>query len=408
MLEMPALMVKNGTKPYALIALALAAIVTSCGDNSSPASPSTTTLPAGTISLKATAPILQSPAHQSTTEGLTPVLRIVNSDIHDVPRVVPALDVTFTYEFKVWKVVNGKAADVPVWHTKGVSQTATSTSVAVTVALERDITYQWQARAEIGDEKGLWSRVFTFTIPKLLSVSPPAPKSPTDGSTTTSFSVNLVVDNGAVMADAGPVSYEFSLQDEGPTTWTSPSNFSAGRGSSTTTARFGSPLAASTQWWWRVRGTNGTVTSDWSATFTFTTPSAESGSRTPDPSTSGKLPLPDESQLVRDLANQYPAEIADSCQEHGGTWDFMDRVVEALRVKDTRWGYNCKRGNCNDVSLDVVTYFHSTGAGDVYNNRVYIIDIILGHCGDTPRSAWLDVTDLTKEAGTTGGFIYPR
>ena len=47
-----------------------------------------------------------------------------------------------------------------------------------------------------------------------------------------------------------------------------------------------------------------------------------------------------------------------SCQPEGGSWEFMDRTVDALRAKDGRYGYNCKRGNCNDPSLDVVSYFY--------------------------------------------------
>ena len=40
----------------------------------------------------------------------------------------------------------------------------------------------------------------------------------------------------------------------------------------------------------------------------------------------------------------------------GGSWQFMDQVVDTLRTYDTRWGYNGKRGNANDPSKDVVTY----------------------------------------------------
>ena len=45
-----------------------------------------------------------------------------------------------------------------------------------------------------------------------------------------------------------------------------------------------------------------------------------------------------------------PGRTANSCQEHGGSWQFMDQVVDTLRTYDTRWGYNGKRGNANDPS----------------------------------------------------------
>ena len=75
------------------------------------------------------------------------------------------------------------------------------------------------------------------------------------------------------------------------------------------------------------------------------------------------------------MAAQYPGALRNSCQEQGGSWEFMDRVIDRLRTYDTRWGYNCKRGNCNDPSLDVASYFYSNG--DNINGRaeVYIFDI---------------------------------
>ena len=39
----------------------------------------------------------------------------------------------------------------------------------------------------------------------------------------------------------------------------------------------------------------------------------------------------------------------------------MDRTIDALRAKDGRYGYNCKRGNCNDPSVDVASYFYANG-----------------------------------------------
>ena len=73
----------------------------------------------------------------------------------------------------------------------------------------------------------------------------------------------------------------------------------------------------------------------------------------------------------------------------------MDAVVDTLRANyDTRWGYNCKRGNCGDPSLDVIAY-HYSGGNDEGNTDVYIIDIIGGHCGSSPVPVWNDVTAVT-------------
>jgi len=107
------------------------------------------------------------------------------------------------------------------------------------------------------------------------------------------------------------------------------------------------------------------------------------------------------SAVVNQIAAQYPAALRNSCQDHGGTWEFMDRVVNELRRYDTRWGYNWKRGNVGDPSKDVVDYHHGAGP-DEGSTAVYIIDVIGGHCGPSPSPAWGDVTDVTYQGGTIG------
>jgi hypothetical protein len=108
--------------------------------------------------------------------------------------------------------------------------------------------------------------------------------------------------------------------------------------------------------------------------------------------------------VINQVANEKPAALRNSCQETGGTWEFMDAVVDTLRANyDTRWAYNCKRGNCGDPSLDVIAYHWGPG-NDENNADVYIIDIIGGHCGSTPVPVWNDVTAITAANRTSGGF----
>ena len=117
---------------------------------------------------------------------------------------------------------------------------------------------------------------------------------------------------------------------------------------------------------------------------------------------------PNDSDIVRAVASRYGAALQHSCQPEGGSWEFMDRTIDALRAKDGRYGYNCKRGNCNDPSVDVASYFYANG--DNINGRpeVYIFDLIGGHCGPTPSVIWNDVTDITFQSGTLGRTTYPR
>ena len=122
-----------------------------------------------------------------------------------------------------------------------------------------------------------------------------------------------------------------------------------------------------------------------------------------------RRPRPNHSQIVRNVAQAFPGSLVASCQEHGGNWEFMDRTVDALRAFDGRWGYNCKRGNCNDPSLDVASYYYGVPIDNI-NNRpeVYIFDLVGGHCGPNPVVIWNDVTDVTFNSGTLGRTIYPR
>ena len=62
------------------------------------------------------------------------------------------------------------------------------------------------------------------------------------------------------------------------------------------------------------------------------------------------------------MARANPGALANSCQSHGGSWQFMDQVVDTLRTYDTRWGYNGKRGNVNDPSHDAIAYNYGGGA----------------------------------------------
>jgi len=190
-------------------------------------------------------------------------------------------------------------------------------------------------------------------------------------------------------------------------------------GNGTTTATLGE-LPHNTTFYWRVWGTDGSKESAVSNTMSFKTSAAPAptgppglpavgvpagpGGRTPDPQ-GGRLPLPGYGAgVVQAVAAANPGLLSNSCQEHGGSWRFMDLVVDTLRTYDTRWGYNGKRGNANDPSMDVVTYHHSAGPSQG-STQVYIVDVIGGHCGPTPSPAWNDVTDITYSSGTIGRWI---
>jgi hypothetical protein len=402
-------MVKNQTNilgAYGLAALAFVALISSCGGNSNPAAPSAAggavrgdvlfaLDPGVNLTLKVPAPQLQSPISNVEITDLAPTLVIANAK----PLYVPSADLTFRFEVYQTQANGGMV----LVHANTTTQTPTTTSYTVNVDLEQAGDFMWRSRAQIGDENGPWSDAATFRTPTLVTVGAPTPLSPADGADVTATRPELIVTNGEVSANAGAVEIEYEINDGA--TAVGGARFKANMGGGgTTTGMFEDPLGLG-QFSWRARASNGPVTSDWSATSMF---NVVAGGRAPDPPPGQKLPLPNREQLIQDLADLNPQALGDSCIEEGGTWEFMDEAVRLLRLEDTRWGYNCKRGHCNEPSIDVIDYFWD--AGDAQGKtEVYLIDIIGAVCpGGNQSPTWIDQTQVTADQGTIGRWIFPR
>jgi hypothetical protein len=372
-------------------------------------------------------PAVGSPGNGDTTPSNIVTLEIVNPEIAG-----PAESIMYRFELATDPSFTTLAAVLTVAQ---AASTATAVSNAASSggrtsaspgALPHDQTFFWRARvsaqARNGEIIGPWTPTASFTTPPPpVLIGVPTPTSPINGTIAPTLKPTLVVANGEVTGTAGTVTYQFQV-DNSPAFTSPESTFSITRsGSGTSSGLVTVDLTAGTQYYWRVRGTNGTLTSSWSATATFLTAAAAppgpspappgpgpGGPRTPDPPPGGQLPLPNEAALINSIAAANPGAIANSCIEEGGSWEFMDLAVAALRARDTRWGYNCKRGNCNDPSIDVVDYFWGIGDGQQSTN-VYLIDIISAVCpGGNQSPAWIDQTQATADEGTVGRWIYPR
>gem|GEM_PF-5744281 len=352
--------------------------------------------------LKVNPPTPLSPINGIETDDLTPLLTVSSP----APQFITQEQLSARsdlYVFFELSVVSIDGTTTPV-ETNQTLQTTGPVSYQTNVMLEETTTYQWRARAKIGDELGPWSATATFATPALIGV--PTPLSPTSGTTVPNRTPELVVTNPEILG-LSDVIIEFRLDDDGAT-FPSPVTFEEPLGAGGTTAdTFEDSLAPSTQFWWAARGKSAAAgtTSEWSETYTFTS-SAEN--RTADPLPGQKLPLPNQLALITQLARANPGLLTNSCQEEGGTWEFMDLAVEKLRETDTRWGFNCKRGDCNHISIDVVDYFYGIGDGNL-STDVYIIDIIQNHCSHgSENPAWYDLTQATKDGGEIGRWKYPR
>jgi hypothetical protein len=279
-------------------------------------------------------------------------------------------------------------------------------------------TYYWRSRASDGANTGPYSTTFNFNVVPPVIIETPLPAEPSGNINTTK--PDFKARNATISGTTGVV-YRFQISQRPDF-----SQFTAvltvpPAASGLTVVSMGD-LPYNTTFYWRVYATDGAKESPVSAALSFKTPGAPApppgggggsigglplgpGGRTPDPPSGSRLPLPGYGAgVVSQVARQFPNLLANSCQEHGGSWAFMDAVVDTLRSYDTRWGYNGKRGNANDPSMDVVTYHYGPGP-DPNSTDVYIIDVIGGHCGPTPSPAWNDVTAITVNSGTIGRWI---
>jgi hypothetical protein len=146
-------------------------------------------------------------------------------------------------------------------------------------------------------------------------------------------------------------------------------------------------------------------------TVTVTPPPPGSSPRTPNPPPGQQLPLPNREAVAQEIARAYPADLRNSCiTQPGGNNTWLFRLVQRLRQEDSRWGLNWKRGRVNDLSQDIVTYNWGSEP-DEGTRQIYVIDVIVGHCGSNPGAFWLNQTGVggadaiwTLQPYTQAGF----
>ena len=243
------------------------------------------------VTLKATTPDLMSPADGAVVNDPAVVLTAMSPRaVYDVPWV-------FSVRFEVYENSN---PGQPI-HTVVIPQGQGTTTYTVPTGVLQDSTlYVWRARAESDGAEGPWSSIFAFTT-AFLNIDPPLPLVPTGGVVTASLRPRMTVANGAVTGDAGTVLVELHVGLDAA--FTNPQVLRTHtRDRCETDLFFQSDLLPDMQYFWRARSTNQNlpetsalplegvleVTTDWSATATFRTPTAEDASTaTPAPTAGG-------------------------------------------------------------------------------------------------------------------------
>lgn len=108
-----------------------------------------------------------------------------------------------------------------------------------------------------------------------------------------------------------------------------------------------------------------------------------------------QLTAPNRRDVVEHVAERCPGLIR---QDHA----FTDAVATVLNREDERWGRNGKRGNAKDPSHDAIAYRNPASPFGVS-----IVDIIGAAGSPSASPAWIDQTQATINAGTTGVWVRP-
>ena len=169
-----------------------------------------------------------------------------------------------------------------------------------------------------------------------------------------------------------------------------------------------SALSTNKRYVWRFRAEMEDGFGPWSNVMAFTTttgsgptspsaPSANAGPRPADPPPGQRLPLPDMQGVLARFS-----DARDSCpsgQKYvNNPW--QDRVIDAFRQIDSRWGYNGKptRTAAENGGLPVTAAgdeaAYHWGAGQSQGSfEVHLVDMLTGHCGPTPSLTWRVFSD---------------
>jgi hypothetical protein len=167
-------------------------------------------------------------------------------------------------------------------------------------------------------------------------------------------------------------------------------------------------LSTNKRYVWRFRAEMEDAFGPWSNVMAFTTttgsgptspsaPSPNAGPRPADPPPGQRLPLPDMQGVLARFS-----DARDSCpsgQKYvNNPW--QDRVIDAFRQIDSRWGYNGKptKGPADNGGLPVTAAgdeaAYHWGAGQSQGSfEVYLVDMLIGHCGATPSLTWRVFSD---------------
>jgi hypothetical protein len=184
---------------------------------------------------------------------------------------------------------SGGTGSVPVTAGSGCTWTATSSATFVTISAGASgtgngtVNFTVAANTGAGRTATLSVAGTSFTITQSGvtitpgTLSPPTARSPIGGTAVDSARPTLTVANAVASGTVGTVTYRFEISDLSAFPDDPVRTFSAdgiAQGPDTTSAVINRDLGPDVLWYWHARATDGTVTSAYSATETFRTPTS--------------------------------------------------------------------------------------------------------------------------------------
>jgi hypothetical protein len=237
-----------------------------------------------------------------------------------------------------------------------------------------------------------------------LKASSPLAISPLFESTNVSTAPTLAARSGGGRYETATMAQRFQVSDSEDFANVVSSGMGVTDASGITRFTVSPALTAGRRYVWRVRAEIGDAFGPWSNVMAFTTaggggtstpgPTTPSGSgpRPADPPPGVRLPLPDMQGVLARFS-----DASDSCPRGikyvNNPW--QDRVIDAFRQVDTRWGYNGKptrgAGDNNGVPVTAAgdeAAYHYGGGADQGSFDVHLVDLLIGHCGSAPSLTW--------------------
>jgi hypothetical protein len=158
------------------------------------------------------------------------------------------------------------------------------TSLRLQDKLQLGRTYYWRAWAYDGANTGQMAASRSFDVYPPATLNAPTPLSPASGSTLTSTSPALTVGNAGRSGPVGNVSYYFQVSATSSFSQIVAQNANQPENLAGQTVWVPGGLNFGSTYYWRARGSDGEVTGDWSATWSFTTSAPAPVPPTPPPS----------------------------------------------------------------------------------------------------------------------------